>query len=309
MASMEALATECFLVWDAVDCISQLWQKARDARADLKTTVIGTLEQKRTQLYEKRLLEKVSHVLAISERDRQALAVLSDQYTNDVASACIDVVPNGVDLEYFTPTMEAYQPYSLVFSGKMSYHANVAAVHYLSQQIMPLVWKELPMATLTIVGSKPPKSVQALQADARITVTGYVDDIRPYIRRAHVMISPLVYSVGMQNKVVEAMALGTPTVISSQSAAALSVRSGYDTLIATNAQSFAEKTLHLMTDTSLREAISVHGRRYVEKQHDWRSIVDRLVAIYRSVMTRNVHVDFVPLETKGAPLLKKSISS
>ena len=289
MASMEVLAAECSLVWDAVDCISQLWQKARAARTDLKTTVIGSLEQKRTQLYERRLLEKVSHVLAISEGDRQALAILGGLYTNDVtASACIDVVPNGVDLDYFMPTAEGYQPYSMVFSGKMSYHANIAAAHYLYEQIMPLIWKELPQVTLTIVGSKPPKSIQALQSDARVSVTGYVDDIRPYIRRAHVMISPLVYSVGMQNKVVEAMALGTPTVISDQSAAALSIRSGYDTLVATNARSFAEKALGLMTNPSLREAISVQGRRYVEKQHDWRHITDRLVDIYLSVITRNM---------------------
>jgi glycosyltransferase involved in cell wall biosynthesis len=126
--------------------------------------------------------------------------------------------------------------------------------------------------TLTIVGSKPPKSIQALQSDARISVTGYVDDIRPYIRRAHVMICPLVYCVGMQNKVVEAMALGTPTVVSDQSAAALAVRPGYDTLVAVNAQSFAERVIDLMTNTSLREAISVQGRRYVEARHDWRCI-------------------------------------
>ena len=304
MASMEVLVNECPIVWDAVDCISQLWQKARDAKRDLKTTVIGALEQKRTQSYERRLLDKVSHVLAISENDRQALAVLRDKYTDDMAYACIDVVPNGVDLDYFTPTMEVYRPYSLVFSGKMSYHANIAAVHYLYQQIMPLIWKELPMATLTIVGSKPPKSIQALRSDTRINVTGYVEDIRPYIRRAHVMISPLIYSVGMQNKVVEAMALGTASVISDQSAAALSVRSGYDTFVATDAQSFAEKAILLMTNSSLREAISVQGRRYVEKQHNWWCITDRLVDIYRGVMTSKVHADLVPLETKVAPLLK-----
>jgi glycosyltransferase involved in cell wall biosynthesis len=282
MASMEVLATECTIVWDAVDCISQLWEKARRAKTNVKTMAIALLEQKRTQLYERRLLEKVSHVLAISESDRQALAALRGQCTNDVmASARIDVVPNGVDLDYFAPIQQGYQPYSLVFSGKMSYHANSAAAHYLCERIMPLIWKELPMTTLTIVGSKPPKSIQALQADARIRVTGYVDDIRPYIRQAHLMISPLVYSVGMQNKVVEAMALGTPTVISEHSATTLSVRSGYDTLVATNAQSFAEKALDLMTNSALREAISVQGRRYVERYHDWRSITDRLVAIYR----------------------------
>jgi glycosyltransferase involved in cell wall biosynthesis len=121
------------------------------------------------------------------------------------------------------------------------------------------------------------------------------------------MISPLVYSVGMQNKVVEAMALGTPTVISDQSAAALSVRSGYDTLVATTARSFAEKAIDLMTNTPLREAISARGRRYVEKQHDWRCITDRLVDIYHSVMARNVHADLVPSETKVSPFFQESI--
>jgi glycosyltransferase involved in cell wall biosynthesis len=305
MASMEMLAAECPVVWDAVDCISQLWERAREANVDLKTSMIASLEQKRTQLYEKRLLEKVSHVLTISENDRQALEALRNHRTHDViASACIDVVPNGVDLEYFTPTMEVYQPYNLVFSGKMSYHANIAAVHYLCQHIMPLIWRELPMATLTIVGSKPPQSVQALQSDRRISVTGYVDDVRPYIRRAHVMISPLVYSVGMQNKVVEAMALGTPTVISEKSAAALYVCSGYDTLIATDAQSFAEKAVDLLMNVSLREAVSRRGRRYVEVHHDWKYIVDRLVSIYRRLMTSNVHADLVPFGTRVSPLLK-----
>src|SRR5262249_2123310 len=142
MASMEALATECSIVWDAVDCISRLWEKVRNANVDLKTSMLASLEQQRTRLYEKRLLEKVSHVLAISEGDRQALTILSGQYTSDVrASACIDVVPNGVDLDYFTPTQEVYKPYSLVFSGKMSYHANIAAAQHLYQDIMPLIWK------------------------------------------------------------------------------------------------------------------------------------------------------------------------
>jgi polysaccharide biosynthesis protein PslH len=111
----------------------------------------------------------------------------------------------------------------------------------------------------------------------------------------------------MQNKVVEAMALGTPTVISEQSAASLSVRSGYDTFVAINAQSFAEKAIGVMTNTALREAISVQGRRYVERQHDWRRITDRLVDIYRNVMARNVQADLIPSETRTSSLVKRSI--
>jgi len=180
--------------------------------------------------------------------------------------------------------MEAHQPYNQVFFGKMSYHANIAAVHHLYQNIMPLVWKEFPIATVTIVGSQPPKSVLALQSDHRIRVTGYVDDLRPYVRRAHIMISPLVYSVGMQSKILEAMALGTPTVIAQRSASVLAVRSGYHTLVATDAQSFAQQAIRLMSDATLRASIALQGRKYVEQNHNWSHIVDHLVDIYRSVL-------------------------
>jgi glycosyltransferase involved in cell wall biosynthesis len=285
IASLEPILPEYPFVWDAVDCISQLWKKAQAARMNIKTTLLALLEQKRTEIYEQRMMQKVSHVLAISEDDSRALAALRDRYTNGVIqSAHVDVVPCGVDLDYFQPTMESHQLYNLVFFGKMSYHANIAAVHHLYQNIMPLVWKEFPMATVTIVGSQPPKSVLALQSDHRIRVTGYVDDLRPYVRRAHVMISPLVYSAGMQSKILEAMALGTPTVITQQSASALAVRSGYHTLVATDAQSFAQQAIRLMADDQLRASIALQGRKYVEQYHNWFHIVDHLVDIYRLVL-------------------------
>lgn len=244
MASMEELVDECVIVWDAVDCISRLWERAKAARTNWKTRLLASLECERTRVYERSLLSKVAHVLSITENDRDAMYALCRQYTNNVkTSAAIDVLSSGVDLDYFSPLQERYQPYNLVFSGRMSYHSNSAAALYLYHQIMPLIWKEIPEATLTIVGSNPPKSLQMLQADRRIRVTGYVEDMRPYVGKGHVMICPLVYSAGMQNKVLEAMALGVPTVISEQAASALAVRWGYDTLVATSPQSFALKTI------------------------------------------------------------------
>ena len=142
-------------------------------------------------------------------------------FTSEEPGAGISVIPNGVDLEYFRPLQLERQRFNLVFSGKMSYHANVATALYLYHQIMPLIWQHRPEATLTIVGSKPPKTIQALGNDPRVEVTGYVEDMRPYVGRAEVMLSPMVYSVGIQNKVLEAMALGTPVVAAAQAAAAL----------------------------------------------------------------------------------------
>jgi len=225
-----------------------------------------------------------------SERDRQAMIELRRMWEHDLASsdevlgAGISVLPNGVDLQYFSPMQVTRRPQNVVFSGKMSYHANVATALYLHQQIMPLIWQQRPEATLTIVGSKPPKAVQALASDPRIEVTGYVDDLRPYISRAEVMVSPMVYSVGIQNKVLEAMALGTPVVVSAQAATSLGTVANRDLLVAESAQEFASATLHLMDDADLRCTFSQRGREYVEQQHDWQKVTQRLTHVYEQAI-------------------------
>jgi glycosyltransferase involved in cell wall biosynthesis len=167
----------------------------------------------------------------------------------------------------------------------MSYHANVATALYLYHQIMPLIWQQRPEATLTIVGSKPPKTIQALGNDPRVEVTGYVEDMRPYVGQAEIMLSPMVYSVGIQNKVLEAMALGTPVVVAAQAAAALGTEPGRDLLVATSAQDFAEATLRLMDDADLRMSLSQHGRTYVEQQHNWHTVTSRLIDVYQQAIT------------------------
>jgi len=114
-----------------------------------------------------------------------------------------------------------------------------------------------------------------------VEVTGYVEDMRSYVGRAEVMLSPMVYSVSIQNKVLEAMALGTPVVVAAHAAAALGAHPGRDLLVATSAQEFAECTLHLMDDSELRASLSRHGRNYVELGHDWRILTGHLVDVYQ----------------------------
>ena len=285
IASMEPLLKEYPLIWDAVDCLSMLWEQIERVGTNKAMRVFSSLERARTEKYETHLLNSTASISTISEIDRDAmLALLSKAYLKDKISnvdRLIDVLPNGVDTNYFFPTQERYRPYNIVFSGKMSYHANVAAAHYLYHQIMPLIWRKQSSATLTIVGSKPPKSIRALAADTRVEVTGYVDDIRPYIRCAHIMMSPMVYSVGLQNKILEAMALGTPSVISLQSSKALGARENHDMLVAKSSEEFACNALDLMSNNHLRKAISSQGRIYIKKQHDWQKITEKLIAMYR----------------------------
>jgi glycosyltransferase involved in cell wall biosynthesis len=296
IASMEPLAGIAPLVWDAVDCISLLCKRTITGGPSLKVRMVARVELERTRRYEARMVRRLPHIVITSERDRQAMIELSrtagnnEMSHNEQAGACMCVLPNGVDLHYFHPMQLERRRFNLVFSGKMSYHANVATALYLYHQIMPLIWQRNPEATLTIVGSKPPAVIQGLAADPRVEVTGYVDDIRPYIARADVMLCPMVYSVGIPNKVLEAAAIGTPVILTAQAASSLGAVPGRDLLAASSAQEFADATLNLLEDDELRAAFSEAGRKYVERQHDWRVITGRLVDIYHQAISDHANV-------------------
>lgn len=296
IASMGPLFETQPLVWDAVDCISLLSKHTMSAGPSASVRAVARFEHKRTARYEAGMLEVLSHVVVTSERDRQAMIDLRRLHgradltsSDEELGAGIRVLPNGVDLDYFRPLTQDRQPGNLVFSGKMSYHANIATALYLREQIMPLIWRQRPATTLTIVGSKPPKVIQDMASDPRIRVTGYVDDMRGYVGRAQVMLSPMVYSVGIQNKVLEAMALGTPVVVAARAAEALSARPGRDVLTAETAQEFATATLQLLEDAALRETLGQNGRAYVERQHDWNIVTDQLVDVYERAIDAFSH--------------------
>ena len=304
IASMEQVARTQPVVWDAVDCISLLWKQTIIAGPNLPVRAMALLEHQRTRRYEARMLGLLRHIVVTSERDRQALIELCRTQTKDILhsdeepGADMHVLPNGVNLEYFRPMQQERRRFNLVFSGKMSYHANVATALYLYQQIMPLIWQHRPEATLTIVGSKPPKTIQQLANDPRVEVTGYVNDIRPYLARAEVMLSPMVYSVGIQNKVLESMAMGTPVVVAAQAAAALAAHPGRDLLLAQSAQEFAEATLSLLDNAELHSTLSQCGRNYVEQHHDWHTVTNRLVGVYQQAIAAKRMQGEIPIGVK-----------
>jgi polysaccharide biosynthesis protein PslH len=165
----------------------------------------------------------------------------------------------------------------------MSYHANVAMVMHMVNEIMPLVWEHQPETRLTIVGKDPPREIKALDQRPSISVTGTVPDIRPYLQQATLAVAPIIYGAGIQNKVLEAMACATPVLVSPQAAAALSAVPGEDFLVADGAADFAETILALMDDQERLQKIGASGRAYVEAFHDWSKIAERLVNIYASL--------------------------
>lgn len=273
-------------VYDSVDCISLLFEKALHSAPSLTSRLVARLELGRTRRYESRLISQYDRVLVTSPQDREALLELGGRSHEQGQEKKVVVLPNGVDLKYFASANGNREPETLVFSGKMSYHANIAAASHLTQEVMPLIWAKRPGVKLEIVGNNPPQAICALAQDDRVCVTGFVPDLRPYLARATVSVSPMQYSVGIQNKVLEAMAMGTPVVASSQACSALKALDGTHLLVADDPASFAERVLRLLDDNALRREMAINGRNYVEKRHDWGAIASDLENIYMEVTNK-----------------------
>ncbi len=267
------------IIFDAVDSITLLFEKLLRAGPTWRSRLLARLDLARTRRYEARLPARFSRVLVTSPADRDALAALAPD-----AGDRLRVVPNGVDLDYFAPMPVTRDLLTIVFSGKMSYHANVAAAIDLATQIMPHVWEAIPAAKLVIAGKDPAPAVRALADDPRITVTGTVPDLRPWLARATVAVSPMRYGVGIQNKVLEAMAMGTPVVTTPHTLNPLQVEVGHDLLAADSPPAIAAAIIRLLTDRSLWRRIGEAGRRYVETHHSWDAAAAKLEAIYRDAI-------------------------
>jgi glycosyltransferase involved in cell wall biosynthesis len=278
------------VVWDAVDCVSLLFEEAARFSATPLVRAIGQIECRRLRAYERYHIGRFRHVLVTSERDRQALLdLIGSESAADAARADSQVVvlPHGIDRQDLREGEGARQPGTLIFSGKMDFHANVAGARMLAERILPLIWRQRPEVRLTIAGSNPPSVVQRLARDPRITVTGYVPDLRPYIAHAWVAISPLPYAVGIQNKVLEAMALGTPVVASPSAASGLQAVPDRDLLVAGTPDAFAAAVLRVLDEPAVWQRLSERGLAYVASFHNWETIIGRLTTVYaRAVAAR-----------------------
>ena len=269
------------VVWDSVDCISHLFQQAANHSSSFFGKFMTRFELARTRRAEGDLACRFDHVLITSPSDRNALLGLVPPRKSPSE---ISVLPNGVDLEYFHPNPGfERQAETIVFSGKMSYHANISMVKYLADEIMPRIWKRRPAARLYIVGKDPSPAVRQLGQNPLITVTGTVDDIRPFLWRATVSVVPLLYGVGIQNKILEAMASGTPVVTTCRSLSALQAQPGKDLLAYDDPDRFSEAVLQLIADRSLRHRIADAAVTYVRTNHNWTSIASQLLSIYQEI--------------------------
>jgi glycosyltransferase involved in cell wall biosynthesis len=219
---------------------------------------------------------RFERTLVSSQRDAAAFTTLAHGRSANRVVA----LPNGVDLDYFHPSPSSPDSETILFSGKISYHANEAAVLELVHHIMPLVWNERPHTRLVIAGKDPSQAISRLSRDPRITVTGFVDDLRPFFWSATVVVAPLVYGTGIQNKVLEAMACGVPVVASRAACAGIGAPAGRALLVGSNAREMAAHVVALFRDSTRRAELAAAGRRYVQVQHDWHQLGRQLIDVY-----------------------------
>jgi sugar transferase (PEP-CTERM/EpsH1 system associated) len=195
------------------------------------------------------------------------------------ASCRSDWFPNGVDCEYFQPAREAYDRDLVVFVGKMDYFPNEQGVIDFCRDTWPSIRAARPAARFAVVGSNPTRAVRALAAIDGVTVTGAVDDVRPWLARAAVAVAPLKLARGTQNKVLEAMAAGIPVVASRLAARGVDAVADEHLLVVDDPDSSAAAVLRIMDDESLRARLAAAGRARMLSHHTWSHAMERLDTI------------------------------
>ncbi len=263
------------IIWDSVDSITHLFRQTQKNHPKKFIRWLIQFELKRTEIYEQYLATKFDKILVTSPKDR-------DEFLRLLPSSPIEIITNGVDTEYFSPpSAEKRLKNTILISGKMSYHANVDMALFTINQILPLLWNSNPEIELWVVGKDPPSALQQFSVNPKIKITGTVPEVLPYLQKATIALAPLNYGAGVQNKVLEAMACGIPVIASPLAVSALNVVDGVQVLVAENAQQYAELIMKVLSNPEMGFQIGKAGREYVEKEHSWNKIGQKLETVYR----------------------------
>jgi glycosyltransferase involved in cell wall biosynthesis len=227
---------------------------------------------------EQQSLSRYDTVIAVSERDRD---VLAKRYRLPV----VEAIDTGVDLDFFAmnPPGAAPDPDggTLIFTATMSWAANVDGIHFLLDEVFPLLMRARPKLRAVIIGRDPPAALadKIRERGLNVTLTGFVDDIRPFVAEANVYVIPLFVGSGTRIKAFEAMAMGRPVVSTALGMEGLDVTDGEHFVRADDAAAFARSILMLMGDGPMRARIAGGARRLMEERFSWSRVARQFEAI------------------------------
>lgn len=229
------------------------------------------LEYKRLLRYEYDIFDKFDHKTIISQPDRDLL--LHPEREKVV------IIPNGVDHAYFSP-VKTGKTHDIVFTGNMGYPPNIDAARFITEEIFPLVLKQFPAASLLLAGANPHAKVLALKA-LNITVTGWLPDIRESYAKSRIFIAPMRIGTGLQNKLLEAMAMELPCITSKLANQALGAKENTEILVGSNAAEYANHIIRLMKDKSYADILAKNGHDFVKKVFSWENSTSELENLFR----------------------------
>ncbi|MCF8091967.1 MAG: TIGR03087 family PEP-CTERM/XrtA system glycosyltransferase [Desulfotignum sp.] len=260
------------LVIDFCDVDSDKWrQYAKTARFPMSKIFLA--ESRRLLAYEKKINQSFDVSIFVSENEA---ALFKGQVPG---ARHVTPVPNGVDADYFCGDTQWFEPGSdptLVFTGAMDYYANIDGVIWFYKKILPQIKKVFPQVRFLIVGSNPSPEIRALSKTAGVVVTGYVADIREYYKKATVCVVPLRIARGIQNKVLEAMAMGRPVVATSAAFCGINARTGTHVLVADTETEFAGAVVTLLKNRLYALALGRSAREMIKTRYAWQTSLEKL---------------------------------
>jgi len=249
------------------------WMRERyETQSGLGNIVRRWFSWKKAQVYESRLFPTFDLVTVVSDQDREQSLFRKGKFYER-----IEIIPNGVNCHKLRPSSGTINANQLVYSGSVTYSANLDAVSFFVTEIMPLIRQSIPGIFLTVTGTTEGVDLSRLETDKNVQFTGYVEDVHDIIRGSIASIAPIRDGGGTRIKILEAMALGTPVVATRKAAEGLSVDHRKHILLADTPEDFAEETIRLLQDGSLRSTLAINGRQFVETQHDWTGIGQKFV--------------------------------
>ncbi len=236
------------------------------------------LEGRKLEREEKRLARRFDLCTATTRAEWETL----ESYESGVPS---DWFPNGVDHEFFAPDGGEYDPNAIAFVGRMDYYPNQECMFDFCGRTLPLLRARRPALTLHIVGADPSPAIRKLGEQPGVVVTGSVADVRPYVRRAALMVAPLNIARGTQNKILEAMSLGVPVVTTRLAAGGVDAIPGEHLAVADSPQACADAIMNILDYPSERGRLAEAGRKRMLSHHAWPASMKRLDGIIERCMT------------------------
>ncbi|PKR81615.1 glycosyltransferase [Brumimicrobium salinarum] len=260
---------DCPKTIDYMDAFSKGMER-RANTANWIYKLIFQSEHKRLTNYENSIFEYFEHHTIISKQDKN--------YIFHTLKEQIHIVPNGVDESFLVSPSPSKQEFDLVFTGNMSYPPNITAVQFIVEEVLPLLPKNIK---LKIAGASPSSEVLKLASD-QVHITGFVEDIRTAYQSAKIFIAPMFLGTGLQNKLLEAMALGIPCITTSLANNALDAQPNHEILIADEAQTFAHQIQRLLAEPKLSQQLIEQGRSFISAKYKWNKVTQTLVDLIKN---------------------------